>query len=494
MSTSIHEMFFTKHKSLSSDKIIAIDSVKTPSNSIWQVTLLFYSGIIAIITFFLYLGVRTAKKTSSSSDYAVAGRSTKAAGVSGIIMGALVGGASTVGTVQMAYSTGLSAWWFTLGAGLGCLILGLWFAAPLRNSDLVTIPEFLKQRYGVKVSSLSMIASSAGTFLSVVAQFLAGSALFRTIFPMSETGSAILLGTLILGFIYMGGLKSYSSVGSAKMIALYLTMTLCALTATFTLASPSQILTTLPVNPWLNLFGRGLLKDSNALLSLVAGVFCTQIYIQGIFAASSAETAKKGALIAAMMMPPVGLMGAYIGLSMRTAGIVVEPAMALPYFINTTFPAPIAGLMWGAILITVVGAGAGLSFGIATNLVRDMILPLAGSRLSKRELSISRATVAFIVIAAAITGTFMRGSLILHWSFLSMGLRGAGTLVPLIVAIIWPNRLTPGWALAANAGGLAIMIFTEPLGIPLTPMAAGLLTSATIAAFGMMTFKEGLKN
>ena len=45
--------------------------------------------------------------------------------VAGIIIGTLVGGSSTIGTAQLAYHYGLSAWWFTLGAGIACLILAL---------------------------------------------------------------------------------------------------------------------------------------------------------------------------------------------------------------------------------------------------------------------------------------------------------------------------------------------------------------------------------
>ncbi|MCF4115084.1 MULTISPECIES: sodium:solute symporter family protein [Dethiosulfovibrio] len=446
---------------------------------------MFYLGLAAIVTLFLALGFNASRKVSSSSDYAVAGRSTGAIGVGGIIMGAMVGGASTVGTVQMAYSLGLSAWWFTLGAGTGCLILGLWFAGPLRGSGLVTVPEFLAGKYGRKMSGLSMAASSAGTFLSIVAQFLAGTALFRSLLPISVPASTALLAVLILGFIYAGGLKSYSSVGSAKMVALYVTMVLGAIAALTKLSSPTEIFRTLPATPWFDLFGRGFRSDGNALLSLIAGVFCTQIYIQGVFAASDEKTARKGALMAAFFIPPVGLMGVSIGLAMRASGTVVEPAMALPAFLLASFPDALAGVLWGALVITVVGAGAGLSFGIATNLVRDLIIPGVGSSAANRELSLSRWAVALVVCVAAATGCMVEGSLILQWSYLSMGLRGAGTFVPLMIAMIWPDRLSPRWALAANGGGLATMIASGVMHTSVPPMASGLAVSAAVALFGM---------
>ena len=158
---------------------------------------MFFAGALSIAILFVLLGILFSRNVQSHSDYSVAGRQASATAVSGIIMGALVGGASTVGTVQMAYEFGLSAWWFTLGAGIGCLFLGIWFAKPLRNSDLITIPEFLKKQYGIQTSLISMFASSLGTFLSVVAQYLAGVALMRSVFPMSSSQATVLIAFLV---------------------------------------------------------------------------------------------------------------------------------------------------------------------------------------------------------------------------------------------------------------------------------------------------------
>ena len=62
---------------------------------------------------FMTAGIWHGRKPRSLGDYTVAGRESGALRVSGTLLGALVGGASTVGTVQMAYQWGLSAWWFT---------------------------------------------------------------------------------------------------------------------------------------------------------------------------------------------------------------------------------------------------------------------------------------------------------------------------------------------------------------------------------------------
>ncbi|NCB16755.1 MAG: sodium:solute symporter family protein, partial [Synergistales bacterium] len=98
---------------------------------------MFIASALGILAAFFFFGIWSSGKVSSSSEYSVASRKATAGGVSGIILGSLVGGSSTVGTVQMAYHYGLSAWWFTLGGGIGCLIMGLWFVKPLRATELI---------------------------------------------------------------------------------------------------------------------------------------------------------------------------------------------------------------------------------------------------------------------------------------------------------------------------------------------------------------------
>ncbi|WP_154029526.1 sodium:solute symporter family transporter [Romboutsia lituseburensis] len=101
--------------------------------------------------------------------------------VAGSIIGTLVGGASTIGTAQLAFNYGFSAWWFTLGGGIGCLILGLGFAKPLYNSEITTLPQVFAREYGQTASTVSTVLMSIGSFLSIVAQVLSGIALVTTV-------------------------------------------------------------------------------------------------------------------------------------------------------------------------------------------------------------------------------------------------------------------------------------------------------------------------
>lgn len=446
---------------------------------------MFETGVVLVILAFLALGTHAAKGVHTSGDYTLAGRRSGTLEVSGVLLGALVGGASTVGTVEMAYRFGLSAWWFTLGGGLGCLILGLWFAGPLRRTGLSTIPELLASRYGLRTGLVTLAASTVGTFLSIVAQFLAGLAMLQGVWPVSGTAGAAGVAGAILGFIFLGGLKSYGALGKAKIAFLYIVLASCVAVSVAAGMTPFTLWNGLSPRPWFDLFGRGVTRDLNAAFSLVVGVLTTQIYVQAIFAASSERTARTGSLLSSALMPPLGLLAIWVGMAMRITQPGLPPSQVLPVFIFRNFPPLVAGCLWSGIAITIIGTAAGLCLGIATNLARDLPSFLLSRKPADRWILMgTRLSLLALVLCAAGLARLAPDTLILSWSYLSMGLRGAGTALPFALAVVAPGRLEPRWAFVSSAAGLFAVMAWPATGLPGDPLFVGLSFSATCCLFG----------
>ena len=443
----------------------------------------FVISALLVIGFFSSYGLISSGRVKHAGDYALAGHSSGASVVTGVIMGTLVAGASTIGTVQLAYTTGLSAWWYTLGSGISCALLGLRFAGPVRRSGLSTLSEFMERSYGYPTALLAMTGSVAGTLLSISTQFIAGTALLRSLFPITQPLATLLLSLMILSFIFMGGLKSFGAVSNLKTLLLYLLLASCCFKAAGIGYTPTKILSTLSFSPWLNIFGRGVGKDLGAWLSLMTGILCTQIYVQAIFSAADESEARKGCLAAALLIPPLGLMGVWTGLALRCSGVVIEPAQALPYFINTYMHPAAAGAMWAGLAITVVGGASGLCLGVATNISFDIFRRLLGvDREDRRMLLVSRISVFIVVIAAAVAGIALSDGHILQFSYLAMAIRGGGMVVPMLAAILRPGLLPPLGAFASSAAGFIGMAGAW-LWLPtVEPLFIGLLASVCAAA------------
>ena len=190
--------------------------------------MIYHLVFILVFAAIMIATLRTGRGIQSGADFALANRSASAADVAWIIIGTLVGGAATVGTVQMAYRYGLAAWHFTLGSGLACLVLALFFTKALRQSDSVTVSQFLGQRFGPRFQTYSSLIASGGMLMQIVAQFLAASALIGTVFPCPPLLAIAAAALLTLGMIVTGGIVGAGLVGKIKCFLLYLIMLLCA--------------------------------------------------------------------------------------------------------------------------------------------------------------------------------------------------------------------------------------------------------------------------
>lgn len=78
-----------------------------------------------------------------------------------------------------------------------------------------------------------------------------------------------------------------------------------------------------------SLVARGASKDIGSALSLVLGVLSTQTYAQAIWSGKSDSAARKGALLSALLIPPIGVACILIGLYMRGHCITAEEVAAL---------------------------------------------------------------------------------------------------------------------------------------------------------------------
>ena len=94
-----------------------------------------YVGLIIAIALIVGLAIFTGMQKSSGKKAEGIGAPV----VAGLIIGTLVGGSSTVGTAQLAYNYGMSAWWFTLGGGIACLVLAFIYVKPLRAQGVPTL-------------------------------------------------------------------------------------------------------------------------------------------------------------------------------------------------------------------------------------------------------------------------------------------------------------------------------------------------------------------
>lgn len=441
-------------------------------------------SLLAILSLSIYSG-KFVKKSQGTKSWIVAGA----------IMGTLVGGSSTVGTAQLAYHYGMSAWWFTLGSGIACLILAIVYVKPLRNSRCGTLTAIIRQEYGPGCGMAASILSSFGSFINIISQLIAATAIIAVICPdLSLAVSLLISAVFMVLYIIFGGTKGSGIVGALKMLLLYITMlaggaivlSLCGgLDGVFCLVNEIE-------NPdnihFYSLFARGVGTDLGACLSLTLGVITTQSYAQAIFMADNTKEAQKGALISAVMIPPVGIGGILVGLYMRAVHPGIAAKTALTLFVTEYMPPLVGGLVLGALFIAVVGTGAGLALGIATVLKKDILPPVLPTVTQEKYNGLLEKALIILTLSVAVFLSMgSLGDMILSFAFLSMGLRGATIFLPLCCSLWLPGRVDKHYTmLSILCGPLVVLLFGLWDVLPFDPLFTGILASAVIMAAGFL--------
>lgn len=487
------------------------------------------AGILLTVGALLAVSFLSGRKVKDARSFTTGGTSGSWM-VCGAIMGTLVGGQSTIGTAQLAFTYGISAWWFTLGAALGSLVLGLVYAAPLRRSGCTTLTEIVAREYGRKAETVGSLLCMAGIFISIVAQVLSSSAMMTSLFRLPLLWAAVISALLILLFVLFGGIRSAGAGGIIKLVLLYVSAVgagaiVIRLSGGFAelsqglysqfdspalLAANSLDGTAEAIHSrYFSLLARGPLKDLGGCLSLLLGVLATQTYAQGIWSARSLGSARKGALLCALLIPFIGAASVMIGLYMRShyvtqaeldlltaagealpasMGVLQSSAEAFPAFILRHMPAWLGGVVLGTLFVTILGGGSGLSLGAATILVRDvyanLLRKLRRPAPSSSNPAIYRWTIAALLVAAVAVSLSVRRAFINDLGYLSLGLRAVAILLPLSFALWLPGRFRAPHVLAAMAAGTAMMLCAHLFTLPADPVYWGLALEALLLPFG----------
>ena len=485
-------------------------------------TIVHVIGILATIALIMGVGYLSGRNVKDSKSFTTGGTNGGWT-VCGAILGTLISGQATVGSAQLAFAYGISAWWFTLGAAFGCVLLALAYLKPLRSSGCSTLLEVVNREYGAKAETVGSLLCFIGIFISIIAQIIASSAMITSLFGMRFIWAALIAIVLMATYVVFGGIKGAGIGGIVKLVLLYISAIVSGIVVLKlgdgfggimgSVKAQLNNSTMLDMNMltgmddvdhrYKSFFARGPLNDLGSCISLMLGVIATQTYAQAVWSAKSNKEARKGSLLSALLIPPIGAACVMVGIYMRghyvteaevealtTAGMAIpegvgvlqNSAQAFPTFVLNHLPAWLGGIVLGTLLVTVIGGGSGLSLGAATILVRDVF-----SNFNKKVMNnlwVMRGTILGILILGVVSSAMFDGAFINDLGFLSLGLRATAVLIPLSLALWAPGKFKSGFALASMIGGTAMMLAAKFLALPADPVFWGLGVGLLIIAFG----------
>lgn len=428
--------------------------------------------IIVILYVVMLFGVSwystklTKKGGGGTEGFLLAGRGMPAIVIAVMISGLAVGGASTVGVAQSAYTKGISTGMYNAAWAAGAAATGLIVAKRFRNMNISTVPELLGKSYGKTGKLLGVIGQLVIQITVTSLQYVAGGSILTALLPDIFTYKTGMITTAIVfvGITLIGGYWAAGLSNIINVCMIYLGLCIGSVCAINNIGGMDYIVESLskqPDVPWFNpISGVGGMAIFAWFVVMITQCMSNQSCVQISFAARDAKTAKRGYLLGGLLILPVGFLAALYGMvaAVQFPGLENQ-AMALPKVVMTLNPW-IAGLTLSGLWAADVSSAVGLLLGSATLVINDIWKVYVKSDLTeKQELIFSRVIVLIVSVFTYILASTVVG--ILTTILIGLSLTTAFTLIVLFTMFAPKlcKKSAAAWTLGVGILILAVWVF-----------------------------------
>ncbi len=397
--------------------------------------------------------------------YLLAGRQVPISVTAAMLAGLAVGGASTIGVAEQAYTTGISAGWYNAAWAFGAWVMGIVFARRYRSLELTTVSELFERHFGVSGRVLGVIGQLALQIVVTSLQYVAGGAILSSLMPGVFTFQAGMIATALvfIGITLVGGFWAAGLTNVINVAVIYLGIGLGVVLTLGEVGGFGGLRAAMPpAHPGFDLSGVGFGQIAAWFLVMVTTVVSMQSVVQIAFAAKDERSARNGFLWGGLLIFPVGFMSALIGMAAVVLHPGIVPAEALPRTV-LGLPPVVAGIVLSGLWAADVSTASALLIGSATLVSGDIVKRFFSPDLSPdRERVLCRAIVAGIGAVTFVLALSVSGIL----KLLLIGLTLSTAYALLVIAIFFRpalcRRSSAAWTLCATFASLVVWLVAPP--------------------------------
>lgn len=325
--------------------------------------------ITLIIIFFiicLVLGYIASRK-KSSEGYFIAERNLGTFVSTATITASFIGANTLLVYTAFVFMYGISAFWTFIGYMLGFFLFGLFGVYLKKKADekrYYTLSDYFHDRHGKRIAMLATFAVFVVYFGSLINQYIGGAKVLSQISGWSYELALILVATVILAYLIMGGFKAVVKTDAFQ----YTIIIILPLVLIYSLTEGVAV----PIEHW-NIFNAGIV---NILAFFFYGLFSVFIYAefwQRAYAAKNSKTVKKAFNLAGISYVFIGLLFTYIGLVARTVFPGSDPDIAAVNSFTQLIPETLLIVTMVMLFAIIMSSADTVLFVLAMNLSQDIL-------------------------------------------------------------------------------------------------------------------------
>ena len=411
--------------------------------------------VIVYLTSCAVVGTWAMRRTSSSADFFLAGKSLGPLVVVMATISSVMSGFGFVGGPGLVYESGTSSLWMvfvaTFSLPLAFFLTGKRLRLLAEIRPILTLPEAVAARYGGRLPAVSMsVAIILGVLGYLGTQVLAIGTVLQAVLGI-DLIAALAIGLGVLAFYAIAGgivagvytdlFQGILMLGAAVAVlaqCLKVGGGMAAISETLWAMDPEFIgpwgtRGDLAAMSWMLLFGIGAAGQPHAITKLMM--------------LKDIRHLKWGALATGASYMVLAMLWMGIGLAMRTLvtrgdhPALENPDLAAPVFLLAYAPEILAGIVFAGLLAAIMStADSFLNLGAAA-IVRDIPIALRGKPLL-RELYWSRVATGALLLLSALFALYMENLIALLGTF-GWGTFAAAIVPSVCIGMNWKRATGP---------------------------------------------------
>jgi SSS family transporter len=425
-----------------------------------------FIGVAIYMLGMLGVGYYASTRARSVSDFMVAGRGLGLPVLSMTVMATWFGGAMMLGGAGAAYDHGMlgviaDPW----GGALALILIGLFFARMFRRMRIITVADFMKQRFGKIAEVGIMVTTVVSNIMWVAGMLVAFGVIFDSLTNIPFETGIIIGAVIVFAYTMLGGMWAVAMTDFVQMIIIIAGLIILLTVVLIDVGgwgaiSPQLPETTFRMLPleftgeeWLNYF------RAWTIIGLVD--ISAQTLFQRIASAKSERVAQYSFFVGGAGYLTFGMVAVFLGI----IGSVTMPEIANSEFIVPELAKahlhPVAIAIFVGAMLAAIMSSADSALLAAASIISKNALPYVRREPSPRlTLLITRLAIPLfggiaILIALRIQVVF---DLMVDANILGL----AVIIVPFILGVWWTKANRAG-AISGMAAGLIAWLTTMNL-------------------------------
>lgn len=420
-----------------------------------------YTVLLAYFCVLVGIGWRASRRQKDMTQYFVGGRRTGTLAVMTLWMASWVGGATILGTAEMAYETGMRALLYPSAIAFGCVLFALTFTGKIKEAGdahgHITYPDFIEKHYGPRCRVVSTVTAFCANIGYTSSQLLATAIIMNQLTGLSLGASFVVSTAVTVLYTAAGGFLAMDKTCRFQAVLIFVGTALVGMPLTlWAVGEPGRLAADLPAG-FLNFGGMGGWSLLGMVLSVIMTFYTSSDSYIRCFSAKSSRAATLGTMLAALLIVSIGVSVCVMGLGARLLFPELgDGSNAFITIIMSLFPSGVKGLMLVVLLAAVMSTACSCILTASANITRDMyqrfINPGAPDR---RIVWLSIASSVLVGMISALLAWYVRD--IIGLLFMAFTVNSASLFLPTLGAYFW-KRGTEGAAFWSIALSLALVL------------------------------------